>query len=258
MDEKSIDKIRKAWEPNKIVHPVKSELYLNIIEQIANLFSAGSFYYYIINFDTYLMEHVDPRIESVLGLKTKDWSLDKLFELVHPEDLKQMHRKEEKAVDFFLNRIPTEEILKYKAVYVLRLRHANGSYKTILQQSKALTVSVDGKVQQVLGIHTDVTYLNMAVDHKISFIGDGGLPSYYSLSTDDEFHPEELNYHTLFTTREKEILSNIAKGKPFGEIAEILNISPHTINTHKKNILKKTDCHNTTELIARCVREGVI
>lgn len=257
MDEKSINRIKKAWEPNKISHPVKTELYLNIIEQVANLFSAGSFYYYIMNFNTLQMEYVDPRIESVLGLKTKDWSLDKMFELVHPEDLKQMHRKEEKAVDFILNRIKTDEILKYKVVYVLRLRHANGSYKTILQQSKTLTLSEDGKVQQVLGIHTDVTYLNMKVDHKISFVGDG-LPSYYSLSTDDNFHPEELSYHTLFTTREKEILSNIAKGKTFGEIAAILNISPHTINTHKKNILKKTDCNNTTELIARCVREGVI
>lgn len=257
MDEKSINKIKKAWEPNKVERPVKSELYLNIIEQVANLFSAGNSYYYIMNFDTLKMEYVDPRIENVLGLNVKEWSLDRLFELVHPEDLKQMHRKEAKAVDFILNHLPTEDILKYKVVYVLRLRHANGSYKTILQQSKALTVSEDGKVQQVLGIHTDVTYLNMAVDHKISFIGDG-LPSYYSLSTDDEFHPAELNYHTLFTPREKEILANIAKGKTFGEIAEVLNISPHTINTHKKNILKKTDCNNTTELIARCVREGVI
>ncbi len=257
MDEKSINKIKKAWEPNKIARPVKSELYLNIIEQIANLFSAGSFYYYIMNFETLQMEHVDDRIQSVLGFKPKDWSLDKVFELVHPEDLKQMHRKEAMAVDFILNRIPTEDILKYKVVYVLRLRHADGNYKTILQQSKALTLSEDGKVQQVLGIHTDVTYLNMKVDHKISFIGDG-RPSFYSLSTDDKFVPEELDYHTLFTPREKEILANIAKGKTFGEIAQFLNISPHTINTHKKNILKKTNCHNTTELIAQCVREGVI
>ncbi|HYQ55893.1 MAG TPA: LuxR C-terminal-related transcriptional regulator [Draconibacterium sp.] len=257
MDERSIDKIRKAWEPNKVTRPGKSELYLNIIEQVANLFSAGSFYYYILNFETFRMDYVDSRIETVLGLNTKDWNLDKMFELVHPEDLKQMHRKEEKAVDFILNRIPKEDILKYKVVYLLRLRHTNGSYKTILQQSKTLTLSGDGKVQQVLGIHTDVTYLNMAVDHKISFIGDG-VPSYYSLSTDDNFHPEELNYHTLFTAREKEILANIARGKTFAEIAKILNISPHTINTHKKNILKKTDCSNTTELIARCVREGII
>lgn len=257
MDKDSIARIKDAWKPNKIEKPVKTELYLNIIEQVANLFSAGSFYYYIINFDTLKMEYVDQRIQSVLGIEPKQWSLDKVFELVHPEDLKQMHRKEAAAVDFILNRIATEDILKYKVVYVIRLRHADGSYRTILQQSKTLSVSEDGKVQHVLGIHTDVSYLNMPVDHKISFVGDG-LPSFYALSTEDDFKPEQYNYHEVFTPREIEILCNISKGKTFGEIAGILNLSPHTINTHKKNILKKTDCKNTTELIARCVRDGII
>lgn len=257
MDDKSVARIKEAWKPNKIEKPVKTELYLNIIEQVANLFSAGSFYYYIMNFGTMRMEHVDSRIQSVLGLYPKDWNLDKVFELVHPEDLKHMHQKEAAAVDFILNRIPTEDILRYKVVYVLRLRHANGEYRTILQQSKALTVSEDGKVQHVLGIHTDVTYLNMPIDNKISFIGDG-RPSFYAVPTDENFTPEHYDYSTLFTAREKEILSNIARGKTFGEIAGILNLSPHTINTHKKNILRKTDCRNTTELIARCVRDGII
>ena len=257
MDNDSIARIRDAWRPNKIEKPVKTELYLNIIEQVANLFSAGSFYYYIMNFETVKMEYVDERIHSVLGIDPKDWNLDKMFELVHPEDLKQMHRKEAAAVDFILKRIATEDILKYKVVYVLRLRHADGSYKTILQQSKALSISEDGKVQHVLGIHTDVSYLNMPVDHKISFVGDG-RPSFYAISTEDKFEPERYNYKEHFTPREIEILSKVAQGKTFGEIADILNISPYTINTHKRNILKKTDCRNTTELIARCVRDGII
>lgn len=257
MDKSSIDKIKKAWEPNKIGRPIKTELYLNIIEQAANLFSTGSFYFYIMNFDTLEMEHVDNRVESVLGINPKDWSLDKVFELVHPEDLKQMHRKEAKVVDFILNQIPKEDILKYKIVYVIRMRHTNGSYKTILQQSKALSLSEDGKAQHVLGIHTDVSYLKMPVDNKISFIGEG-CPSYYALSTDDDLVPKQIDYKTLFTPRETQILSNIANGESFNEIARILNVSPHTINTHKKNILRKTDCNNTTELIARCVRLGII
>jgi len=257
MDEDSVARIKEAWKPNKIEKPVKTELYLNVIEQVANLFSAGSFYYYIINFETLRMEYVDKRIQSVLGYKTTDWNLDKIFELIHPEDLKQMYRKEEAVVDFLLNQIPAEDILHYKVVYVLRMRHADGSYKTILHQAKTLSLSEDGKVQHVLGIHTDVSYLNMPVDHKISFIGDG-CPSYYAISTEDKFLPKQYNFRDLFTTREKEILKNIANGRTFGEIAEILNISPHTINTHKKNILRKTDCKTTTELIARCVRDGII
>ncbi|MCE4563572.1 PAS domain-containing protein [Maribellus sp. CM-23] len=257
MDKESVVKIKEAWKPNKIEKPVKTELYLNVIEQVANLFSAGSFYYYILNFETLQMEYVDKRVQSVLGYNPSDWSLDKAFESIHPEDLNQMHRKEAAAVDFLLNRIPPEDILHYKVVYVLRMRHANGRYKTILHQSKTLTLSEDKKAQHVLGIHTDVSYLDMPIDHKISFIGDG-RPSYYALSTEPDFTPKQYDYENLFTEREKEILKSVANGKTFGEIATILNLSPHTINTHKKNILRKTDCKTTTELIARCVRDGII
>lgn len=257
MSEENIARIIEAWEPTKVSKPVKSELYLNIIDQVAKLFSAGSFYYYILNFDTLQMDFIDKSVESVLGIKTSDWSLDKMFELIHPEDLEQMHKKEAKAVDFILNQIEAKDISDYKVVYIVRLKHANGSYKTILQQSKALTFSGDGQVQQVLGIHTDISYLNTPVDHKISFIGDK-CPSFYSIPSDDTYRKVEDKLYDMFTPREKEILSYISNGMAFGEIAKILNISPHTINTHKKNILRKTDCNNTTELIARCVRLGII
>lgn len=257
MDKESVLKIRDAWKPNEITRPVKTELFVHTIEQVAALFSAGKFYYYILNFDTYQMEYVDNRIEDVLGISPKGHTLDRVFELIHPQDLQQMHKKEAKVVDFILNKIPQDDILRYKVVYLIRLRHSDGSYKTILQQSKALTLSEDGKVQHVLGIHTDVTYQNVPVDHKISFIGDN-RPSYYGISTDEDFELKQHDYNLLFTPREKEILSNISKGKSFGEIAQLFNVSPHTINTHKKNILRKTDCKNTTELIARCVRLGVI
>ncbi len=47
------------------------------------------------------------------------------------------------------------------------------------------------------------------------------------------------------------------KGADFSE-DEILAVSPHTINTHKRNILKKSNCKNTTELITKCIIEGII
>lgn len=257
MGKSQIQKIKQAWEPNRISHPVKSELYLNIIDQVAKLFSAGEFYYYIINFDSLQMEYVDQRIESVLGIKPEECTIDNMLGLIHPEDLEQMHKKEAKAVDFILNQIKTEDILDYKVVYLMRVKHTKGNYKTILHQSKTLTLSEDGKAQQVLGIHTDVTYLNLPIDHKISFIGDR-CSSYYSLPSDENYRKIEDNIYNTFTAREKEILSYIANGKSFTDIAVILNVSPHTINTHKKNILRKTDCKNTTELVARCVRLGII
>ncbi len=258
MKENNIAKIKNVWKSNNsILKPVKSELYLDIIDQIASLFAIGSYYYYIFNFENLAMEFVHSGTKNVLGIEPNEFSLDKLFDLMHPDDLAKLHEKENAATDFLLNKISKEEIPLYKVVYLMRLRHANGIYKTILHQVKALTISEGGKIQQVIGIHTDVTYLNIPFDNKISFISNQ-RPSYYSIETDASFKLIENNFKNIFTNREKEILQNISQGKTSIEIANQLFVSPYTINTHKRNILKKSQCTNTVQLLAKCIREGVI
>ena len=258
MEKDGIRKVLDVWESkNKILKPVEKELFLDVVDQMANLFAAGSYYYYVLNFQNLEMELVSNGISSVLGLAPDEFSVQKLLNIMHPEDIEKMHEKEAKATDFLFNQIPKEDIPLYKVVYLMRLRHTDGSYKTILHQVKTLVVSGGGKVQKVLGIHTDVSYLNMPIDHKISFISSS-RPSFRALETSDKITRMENSCGDILSSREKEILGKMAEGKDFNQIAEDLFISPHTVNTHKKNILKKANCKNTTELVARCIREGVI
>lgn len=51
------------------------------------------------------------------------------------------------------------------------------------------------------------------------------------------------------TRREKDIIKEIMKGNNVPEIAKNLFISPHTVETHKKNIFKKLNIHNSIDLI---------
>lgn len=51
------------------------------------------------------------------------------------------------------------------------------------------------------------------------------------------------------TTREKEILRFIRQGFLSKEIAYILNLSLHTVNNHRKNILAKLDADNVIEAL---------
>lgn len=51
------------------------------------------------------------------------------------------------------------------------------------------------------------------------------------------------------TGREKEIIKLIFKGNNSVQIAEILFISPHTVRTHRKNILRKLEINSYTELL---------
>jgi DNA-binding NarL/FixJ family response regulator len=51
------------------------------------------------------------------------------------------------------------------------------------------------------------------------------------------------------TKREREILSHIASGLTNPEIADKLFLSPATIKTHRKNIMRKLDVNNTASLV---------
>jgi two-component system response regulator NreC len=64
--------------------------------------------------------------------------------------------------------------------------------------------------------------------------------------------------YELLTMREREILQLIAEAKSNKEIANMLNLSLYTVETHRSNILDKLNLHSVPELILYAVRKGVI
>lgn len=59
------------------------------------------------------------------------------------------------------------------------------------------------------------------------------------LLAENQFFKKNLQKFLSLGTRAKEVLRLVALGKSSGEIAEELNISVETVNTHRKNIKKK-------------------
>jgi DNA-binding NarL/FixJ family response regulator len=58
--------------------------------------------------------------------------------------------------------------------------------------------------------------------------------------------------------REREVLQLVAEGRSNREVADLLCLSPATVETHRAHILQKLDVHNTAELVLYAVRRGVI
>ena len=64
--------------------------------------------------------------------------------------------------------------------------------------------------------------------------------------------------YDLLTPREKEILQLLAEGKTNKEVANLLNLSLYTVESHRGNILEKLNLHSVPELILYAVRKGLI
>ncbi len=58
--------------------------------------------------------------------------------------------------------------------------------------------------------------------------------------------------------RELEIIKMIAEGYTNAQIAALLYISNHTVNTHRKNILKKLGINNTAGIVMMAVKSGIV
>jgi two-component system response regulator NreC len=64
--------------------------------------------------------------------------------------------------------------------------------------------------------------------------------------------------YELLTNREREILQLLAEGRTNKVVANMLNLSLYTVETHRTHILQKLNLHSVPELILYAVRKGII
>lgn len=64
-------------------------------------------------------------------------------------------------------------------------------------------------------------------------------------------------YESL-SEREREVFQLIAERRSNKEIADLLSVSPSTIETHRAHILQKLDVHSTADIVLYAVRRGII
>lgn len=62
----------------------------------------------------------------------------------------------------------------------------------------------------------------------------------------------------LLTAREREVLRLLAEGNTAKKIAILLELSPKTVESHKFNLMRKLNVHNTAQLITIALQERII
>lgn len=62
----------------------------------------------------------------------------------------------------------------------------------------------------------------------------------------------------VLSERENEIIKLVAEGNTNGKIAELLFLSNHTVNTHRKNIMSKLGVKNTAGIVMYAVKMNIV
>lgn len=74
----------------------------------------------------------------------------------------------------------------------------------------------------------------------------------------DKKTKDGLNSVPKLTRREKEVLTEAASGLTTSQIAEKLFISPHTVESHRKNLIEKFGANNLSSTIKLALEYGLI
>lgn len=74
----------------------------------------------------------------------------------------------------------------------------------------------------------------------------------------DQNHRNPQYLINQLTTREREILQLVADAKSHQQIADQLNISVRTVDTHHNNILTKLGIHDSVTLVTFAIKNGLV
>ena len=249
-----INKLHSVWKKTQQTATKDTLLPQFKFDKLINsIISTGPFYYYIVDFFDMSLSNVSHSIGDIHGFNPETVSFNDILSTIHPNDLDFVAKAEKTSFDFIYGTLGKDRVLNYKISYSFRARRKNGEYSMLNHQALVLTIDDHGRFGKSLNIHTCIDHLTRTNTNQLSFIGLNDMPSYMNI---DVF--KSINNTVEFSKRELDILKLIAEGNTNSEIANLLFISPLTVKKHRTNILSKSNCKNTSQLIRESILKGLI
>lgn len=223
---------------------------------IGEMFAIGEFYYYVLNLTNSTISHHHENVLKLHGLTEYPQNLKEIIDLTHPDDIEFVMKAEQKVVEKIME-IGKEHQLYLKSSYCFRMKTASGDYELFHHQAVLTLEDEDQNLIQSVNIHTNINHITKENPHTVLLSGIGPRTDFHQIKIENLSSKKNFNEINL-TKRETEILSFIAKGYSGSEISKMLILSEHTVRTHRKNILSKTNSRNSKELLRKAFEWGLI
>jgi DNA-binding CsgD family transcriptional regulator len=196
-------------------------------------------------------EFISKNFEQTLGLSIDKMMSDGVsywFDHHHPKDLEIWLNILNELMAFTMAEIPLEDRKKLSYTWNLRIKNSKGVYVNLHKHQTPISFDETGK--PIVGIsHNTITSENIELPI---------IASIKMLNDNDEY--ETLFYKNYsqnlltdgLSNREKDVLRLLALNHTSKEIGEKLFISSHTVDGHRRKIIKKTGLKSTGEIIQYC------
>ena len=205
-------------------------------------------FFCITNTQDLSFEFVSKNIEACIGINKhvlEEKGMRYLWSLMHPDDIDKWLQALDGLMKFTLAEIPEEDRSLMSYTWNYRLKNHEGKYVNVIQNTTPLEFDETNK--PIIGL-AHYTVLDSEISLEV-------CASAKRLNANNEYETVYFNTYSQkllsegISNRERDIIRLLVLNKTSKEIADSLSISPNTVDTHRRNILKKLNISSTGELI---------
>lgn len=186
-------------------------------------------------------------VQAMLGFKDQEFSMNHMLAGFHPDDFEVVKKISQAMIDYCSKN--SKQANDHVIYITYRKKRIDGSYATVLSRASCYKTHND-TIDSFLIQLTDISFIKKL--QSVSW-------SFESADLDEHIFKTKVykNFEGKFTKREIQVVRLIREGFTNKQIAEKLFLSKHTVAAHRKNIYKKSDCHNSSQLIAFCMKRNI-
>ncbi len=224
------------------------EEHIKKIIELDTFLPYSSTFFCITNTQTLSYEYISKNMTACLGLDyetLKNKGMNYFWSRMHPDDIEPWLQALNELMKFTLSNILVEERPKMSYTWNYRIKNGQDNYVNIIQNTTPLEFDVNNK--PVIGL-AHYTVLDPKIKLQVSATAK-------LLNDNNEYETKYFNNFSQkllsdgVTNRERDVVRLLVLNYSSKEIAEKLNISSNTVDTHRRNILKKMNISSTGELI---------
>lgn len=206
-------------------------------------------FFLVVEPSTHKYHFMGKQQESVTGYSNEvaiKKGMEFFLECLHPAEVNILLSKIYPKIQRTLAELAkTEDIRKASVQFNYKFKAKSGNYLNLMEHLYVLETDQVGNPSLFLGqIVTLGESENLPLRLTIKMMtGDNSLKTTFTAT-----YNSEISRLAVLTTRELEILHHLAVGKTSKQIGDKLCISNHTVDTHRRKILKKLNCRSVVEL----------
>lgn len=227
-------------------------------KQIVSHFAPVTF---LLDYATKKYIYVEETCFNLLGYTAK-WFLEKGLEEYlsnwHETDFEIINTKVFPDNIAFFKTIHPEHYTDYIFTYNYRMRNPRTGYVTVIQRGSYIPGTAGG-LAGIIGVAFDITHYksDLSIVHTI----EKATTTEYGKVNELVFkkvHPVYEAESRILSKAELRVLKSISEGWSSKQIADKMNLSLNTVNNHRKNMLAKTGCKSSSELMNYAIKHGLV